>query len=196
MKFTLPKIYPITDTRISGLSHVEQVRRLIAGGATLIQLREKNAPSGEFYDAAAESFALAREHGVQIVINDRVDIAVASGADGVHLGQDDLPPDQARSLLGERALIGFSTHSVEQALAAISLPVDYLAIGPVFGTKTKENPDRVVGLGGVTAVRKAIGDFPLVAIGGITRVNIRNVLNAGADSVAVISDRYWRTRTK
>ena len=188
MKFILPKIYPVTDTRISGLSHIEQVRRLIAGGATLIQLREKNAPAGEFYDAALESIALAREHGVKIVINDRVDIAVASGADGVHLGQDDLPPDQARRLLGEGAVIGFSTHSVEQAREAIGLPVDYIAIGPIFGTTTKENPDPVVGLEGLIAVREAIGEFPLVAIGGITRANTRTVLNAGANSVAIISD--------
>ena len=188
MKFTLPKIYPITDTRISGLSHIEQVRRLIAGGATLIQLREKNAPAGEFYDAAVGSIALAREHGVKIVINDRVDIAVASGADGVHLGQDDLPPDQARRLLGERAVIGFSTHSVEQARKAIGLPVDYIAIGPIFGTTTKENPDPVVGLEGLIAVREAIGEFPLVAIGGITQANTRTVLNAGANSVAIITD--------
>ena len=187
MKFTLPKIYPITDTRISGLSHLEQVRRLIAGGATLIQLREKNAPAGEFYDAAVESIAFAREHGVKIVINDRVDIAVASGADGVHLGQDDLPPDQARRLLGERAVIGFSTHSVEQAREAIGLPVDYIAIGPIFGTTTKDNPDPVVGLEGLIAVREAIGEFPLVAIGGITQANTRTVLNAGANSVAIIS---------
>ena len=188
MKFTLPKIYPITDTRISGLSHIEQVRRLIAGGATLIQLREKNAPAGEFYDAALGSIALARAHGVKIVINDRVDIAVASGADGVHLGQDDLPPDQARRLLGERAVIGFSTHSVEQAREAIGLPVDYIAIGPIFGTTTKDNPDPVVGLEGLIAVREAIGEFPLVAIGGITQANTRTVLNAGANSVAIISD--------
>ena len=188
MKFILPKIYPVTDTRISGLSHIEQVRRLIAGGATLIQLREKNAPAGEFYDAALGSIALARAHGVKIVINDRVDIAVASGADGVHLGQDDLPPDQARRLLGEGAVIGFSTHSVEQAREAIGLPVDYVAIGPIFRTTTKENPDPVVGLEGLIAVREAIGEFPLVAIGGITQANTRTVLNAGANSVAIITD--------
>jgi thiamine-phosphate pyrophosphorylase len=166
LKFILPKIYPISDTRISGLSHIEQVRRLIAGGATLIQLREKNAPAGEFYDAAVGSIALAREHGVKIVINDRVDIAVASGADGVHLGQDDLPPDQARRLLGEGAVIGFSTHSVEQAREAIGLPVDYVAIGPIFSTTTKENPDPVVGLEGLIVVREAIGEF---SVGGYRR---------------------------
>ena len=188
MKFTLPKIYPITDTRISGLSHLDQVRRLIAGGARLIQIRDKYAAAGEFFDAAVDAIRLAREHGVNIIINDRVDIAVTSDADGVHLGQDDLHPDDARRLLGENALIGLSTHSVEQARDAIRLPVNYIAIGPVFGTTTKADPDPVVGLDGLKAVRDEIGDFPLVAIGGITRINARSVLDAGADSVAIISD--------
>ena len=188
MKFNLPKIYPITDTRISGLSHAEQVRRLIAGGARLIQLRDKHAAAGEFYDAAVESIAVAREHDVKIIINDRLDIALASGADGVHLGQDDRPPEEARRLAGENFLIGFSTHSLDQAILALSLPLDYIAIGPIFGTTTKADPDPVVGLDGLRRVRGAIGAFPLVAIGGITRSNCRSVLQAGGDSVAVISD--------
>ena len=188
MKFTLPKIYPITDTRISGLSHVEQVRRLIAGGARLIQLREKHSGAGEFYDAAVESIALAREHGVKVIINDRLDIALAAGADGVHLGQDDLPPDEARRLAGENFLIGFSTHSVEQAVSALRLPLDYIAIGPIFGTTTKDEADPEIGLDGLKAVREAVGSFPLVAIGGITRLNCRSVLDAGGNAVALISD--------
>lgn len=194
MKFILPKIYPITDRRISGLSHVEQVRRLIAGGARFIQLREKDAGAGEFYNAVVESIAVARAHGVTIIVNDRVDIALVSGADGVHLGQDDLPPVDARRLLGSDKLIGFSTHSVAQAIAAIDLPVDYIAIGPIFGTTTKENPDPVVGLDGLKAVREAIGEFPLVAIGGIVRETCRSVLSAGADSVAIISDLLTSTK--
>ena len=132
MKFTLPKIYPITDRRISGLSHIGQVQRLIDGGATLIQIRDKDAAGGEFYTAAVEAIEYARSRGVTIIVNDRVDIGMASGADGVHLGQDDLPPEHARKLLGDNAIIGFSTHSVEQALDAIKLPVDYIAIGPIF----------------------------------------------------------------
>lgn len=188
MKIILPKIYPITDTRISGLSHLEQVRRLIAGGARLIQLREKHSPAGEFYDAAVACIEYARAYDVRIIINDRVDIALAAHADGVHLGQDDLPPNEARRLMGEDALIGFSTHTVEQAQAEVAHAVDYIAIGPIFGTTTKTNPDPVVGLDGLAAVRNAVGDFPLVAIGGITRANARRVLDAGADGVAVISD--------
>ena len=188
MKFTLPKIYPITDTRISRISHLEQVRRLIAGGARLIQLREKHAPAGDFYDAAVACIEYAHARDVRIIINDRVDIAVAAHADGVHLGQDDLAPNEARRLTGGEALIGFSTHTIEQAQAAIAHAVDYIAIGPIFGTTTKTNPDPVVGLDGLAAVRNAVGDFPLVAIGGITRYNARSVLDAGADCVAVISD--------
>jgi thiamine-phosphate pyrophosphorylase len=184
----LPKIYPITDVRLAKLSHVEQVEKLVEGGAEIIQLREKYASPREFYESAKNALDVARRHNVKIIINDRVDIAQALGADGVHLGQDDLPPEYVRKILGEKAVIGFSTHNIEQAILAIKLPVNYLAIGPVFATKTKENPDDVVGIEGVEKVREAIGDFPLIAIGGINSENFRDALNAGADSVAIISD--------
>ncbi|MDT5263042.1 MAG: thiamine-phosphate pyrophosphorylase, partial [Acidobacteriota bacterium] len=105
----------------------------------------------------------------------------------VHLGQDDMPPLAARALLGDKAIIGFSTHSVEQAVAASRLPIDYVAIGPVFATSSKDNPDAVVGLEGVRGVREVLGPIPLVAIGGVTRERARAVLEAGADSVAVLS---------
>lgn len=187
MRIDLPKLYPITDARLSGLSHAEQVRRLCAGGATLVQLREKHLSPREFYREAEEALRVAHSRGARVIINDRVDIALALAADGVHLGQDDLPPAGARELLGERAIIGYSTHTLEQARAAAHLPVDYLAIGPVFETKSKENPDPVVGLDGLGRVRQEIGEIPLVAIGGIGRENVREVLAAGADSVAVIS---------
>ena len=183
----LPKLYPITDTSISGLSHYEQAKRMIEGGAKVLQVRDKNALSSELFNAVVEVCALAEASGVKVLVNDRVDIALAAGASGVHLGQDDLPPEEARKLLGPDAIIGFSTHSVEQAVAASSLPVDYIAIGPVFATYTKEDPEPVVGTEGVTAVREQIGDLPLVAIGGITYQNFYEVLQAGADSVAVIS---------
>jgi len=184
----LPQIYPITDPRISQLSHVVQVEKLIAGGATFIQLRDKYASPEDFYDSAKKALQAARERNVKIIINDRVDIALALKADGVHLGQDDVPPEYARKILGEKAIIGFSTHNLRQALAAVKLPIDYLAIGPVFTTRTKENPDNIVGIKTVKKVREAIGDFPLVAIGGITAENFRDVLNAGASSAAIISD--------
>lgn len=188
MKLQLPKLYPITDAGLSGLSHAEQVRRLINGGADFIQLREKRRGAGEFYRDAADAIKIARENGVRMIVNDRVDIALALEADGVHLGQNDLPPEYARKILGPDAVIGLSTHSVEQALAAMKLPIDYIAIGPIFSTASKENPDPVVGLIGLRAVRNVIGRLPLVAIGGIGMDTIRDVHNAGADSVAVISD--------
>lgn len=190
--FRLPRVYPITDTQISGLSHAEQVALFAESGATLVQLREKRAPALQFYEAAKAALAVAAERGVQLLINDRVDIALAVGAAGVHLGQDDLAPDVARRLLGNDAVIGYSTHSVAQAIEAAILPIDYLAIGPIFGTSTKENPDPVVGLEGLRAVRSAIGNLPLVAIGGITRENTAAVVEAGADSAAMISGLWSR----
>jgi thiamine-phosphate pyrophosphorylase len=185
----LPRLYPITDTRLSGLSHTEQVERLAAAGATLVQLREKNASPREFYSEALSAVRAARRLGVRVIINDRVDIAIAVNADGVHLGQDDLPVSKARLLLGESAIIGYSTHSLKQAVEASSTPIDYIAIGPIFQTSTKENPDPVVGLDGVAEVRPRISK-PLVAIGGITLDRARSVIEAGADSLAVISDLY------
>ena len=184
----LPKIYPITDTRISKLSHVAQVEKLIEGGATFIQLREKYAAPQDFYEAAKLALEYARTRGVKIIINDRLDIALALGADGVHLGQDDLPPEKARQILGKKAIIGFSTHNLEQAICAAELPIDYLAIGPVYATKTKENPDQTVGLEGIQVVRKAVGDFPIVAIGGISYQNLQSIFESGANSAAIISD--------
>ncbi|MBA3804464.1 MAG: thiamine phosphate synthase, partial [Acidobacteria bacterium] len=173
--------------RLSGLSHAEQVARLGAGGATLVQLREKHLSPREFYDEAERALRVARELGMRLIINDRSDIALALHVDGVHLGQDDLPPEAARRLLGEEAIIGVSTHSLEQAREAARLRVDYIAIGPIFNTTSKENPNPPVGLAVLSRVRQAVGSIPLVAIGGITRENALAVLDAGADSVALIS---------
>src|SRR6185295_2454363 len=172
------------DTVVSGLSHTEQVRRLLAGGATLIQLREKLAPARTFLDEAIEATRLAHAHGAKLIINDRVDIARAVHADGVHLGQDDMPVEAARRLLGEHAIIGFSTHNLEQVKAALDLPIDYLAFGPVFSTTSKDRPDPVVGLEGVRDARRLAGILPLVAIGGITLTTVNATLRAGAEAVA------------
>jgi len=184
---SLPRVYPLTDVQLSGLSHAEQVHLLSLGGATLIQLREKRLSPLEFYKQAKAAMETAARSGVQLIVNDRVDLALAVRAHGVHLGQDDMPPEAARRLLGPRAIVGYSTHNVEQALAAVAQPIDYIAIGPIFETATKSDTSPVLGLEGLRAVRDAIGDFPLVAIGGITHANAREVLEAGADSVAVIS---------
>lgn len=187
MKFTLPKIYPITDISITKLSHLEQVKQLIEGGAAFIQLRDKYLSPRDFYESAKSVMDFTRGMEVKIIVNDRVDIALAVKADGVHLGQDDLPPQYARQILGEKAIIGFSTHNILQAIEAAKLPLDYIAIGPIFSTSTKENPDPVVGLEGLKTVRESIEAFPLVAIGGINSANAKDVLDNGADSLAIIS---------
>ena len=189
MSFSLPRLYPITDVRASGRSHAEQVEHLAAGGATIIQLRDKHASSRDLYDSALAAVKAARRLGVLLIMNDRVDVAIAAGADGVHLGQDDLPPERVRSLVGPDRIIGFSTHNLEQATAANSLPIDYIAIGPMFETSTKENPDPVVGLDLLGEIKRLVSK-PLVAIGGITLERARQVIEAGADSIAVISDLY------
>lgn len=184
----LPKLYPITDARLTNLSHAEQVARLRDGGARFIQLREKHLSPRDFYEAAEAALDVARERGVRLIINDRADIALALGADGVHLGQDDLDPAVARRLLGERFIIGYSTHTVAQAIEAARLPLDYIALGPIFPTRTKENPDPTVGLEALRRVRDAIDpSVALVAIGGITRDTAHAVLAAGANSVALVS---------
>ena len=186
-RFRLPRVYALTDVQLSGLSHAQQIELLSLGGASFVQLREKQMAALEFYEQARAAVAVAERSGVQLIINDRVDVAIAVGAQGVHLGQDDLPPAAARRLLGENTIVGYSTHNVEQALEGVTLPIDYLAIGPIFQTTTKTDTSPVLGLEGLRAVRQAIGDFPLVAIGGITHANARDAVEAGADSVAVIS---------
>lgn len=188
MPISLPRIYPITDRAVSGLSHTEQVKRLIEGGATFIQLRDKNGAPKSFLQDAEAAIIVARQNDVRIVINDRVDVAMALGADGVHLGQSDIPVDAARRLLGADAIIGFSTHTISQVQVAATLAVDYVAFGPVFDTRTKRDHEPLVGLDHLREVKRVLADTTLVAIGGISAVNFRSALVAGADSVAVISD--------
>ena len=184
----LPLIYPITDRRLSGLTHAEQVRRLIDGGATLVQLREKDLGPGEWLEDAREAAAIARSSGVKLVINDRVDLALVLDADGVHLGQTDLRPEDARRLLGDDKLIGLSTHSIEQVKEARRLPVDYLGFGPIYSTATKSDHDPIVGLDALAAAVHAAGELPIVAIGGITGSSVPAVIAAGAASAAIIGD--------
>jgi thiamine-phosphate pyrophosphorylase len=181
-------LYPITDQHLSGLSHEGQVVLLGNCGATVIQLREKVDPPMKFFEQAESAMRVAGELGAKIIINDRVDIALAVKAFGVHLGQEDLPPDAARRILGSDAIIGFSTHTLKQARLAAEMPVDYVAIGPIFSTTTKQSANAPVGLDDLARIRACLGAMPLVAIGGITNANIDAVLNAGADVVAVIGD--------
>ena len=185
------QLYPITDRVLSGLSHSDQFSQLSAGGAKLVQLREKIASPAEFHTQAKDALVTARASGLIVIINDRVDIALAVQADGVHLGQDDLPAEAARGLLGPDAIIGCSTHSLKQAEAATKFPIDYIAIGPIFATRSKEAACLPVGLAGLRLVRQAVGRIPLVAIGGITLANSLSVLEAGADAVSVISN-IWQ----
>jgi thiamine-phosphate pyrophosphorylase len=185
--FHLPRVYPITDTELSGLSHAEQVVCLIAGGATLIQLRDKHAAPRDFYRQAEAALQIARAHNVRLIINDRVDVALALRADGVHLGQTDLTVEAARRLLGERVIVGISTHNLAQAEMAVSMPVDYVAFGPIFKTATKENPDPIAGVEALRAVRSIAGALPVVAIGGITLANAEEAWKAGADAVSSIA---------
>jgi len=191
LKITLPKIYPITDRELSGLSHAQQVEQFVAAGATLIQIRDKKASSKELLDDVSRSVEIAHRQGALLIVNDRVDIALMAGADGVHLGQDDLPTPAARQLLGNKAIIGFSTHSVEQVKDALADGIaDYIAFGPIFPTSTKSDHDPIVGLEQLAGIRGMIGDFPLVAIGGIDIRNVANVIEAGADSAAMIGEFY------
>jgi thiamine-phosphate diphosphorylase len=186
---SLPKLYAITDCQLSNCSHEEIVRMMLAGGARLIQLRDKEASSREMLDQARACLKLTREAGATLIINDRVDVALTAGADGVHLGQGDMKVEDAREILGDDKIIGVSTHSIDQFRAALETSANYIAVGPVYQTKTKENPAPVVGLELVREAKK-LTDRPLAAIGGITPERAPEVIEAGADCVAAISALY------
>ncbi len=165
------------------------LRALAAGGARLAQLRGKSLRAGALFSWVAAGLRGASGTGLRILVNDRADVALLAGAAGVHLGQDDLSGGAARALLGNEAVVGRSTHAAAEVLASGSGPYDYLAVGPVFGTRTKDDPAPQVGLAGVREAR-ARYDGPLVAIGGISIPRVREVLDAGADAVAVIAALY------
>jgi thiamine-phosphate pyrophosphorylase len=164
----------------------------LAGGARFLQIRAKTLGSAEFLSISEELVARARAVGATVIVNDRADIASLAGADGVHLGQDDLQPAVARRIVGGNAIIGVSTHSIEQVRLACRLPIDYLAVGPIFRTVTKDTGYAAVGTELVSAARTILSaagvDIPIVAIGGITLDRAVAVIQAGAASVAVISD--------
>jgi thiamine-phosphate pyrophosphorylase len=183
-----PFVYPIVDAaRLRGRDAASVVDTLAHAGAELIQLRAKGLSDRRLVALAREALAAARASGASLVLNDRADVARIVGAAGLHLGQDDMTAADARKVIGAEMLLGVSTHGLAQLAAAATEPVDYVAIGPVFPTRTKENPDPVVGVDMVRQAR-ATTSRPLVAIGGITRGNARAVVEAGADGVAVISD--------
>ncbi len=183
-----PFVYPILDLQTLGETPVEAAAAaLVAGGARLVQLRGKDVGDHALLDAVRRALPIVRGAGGRLVVNDRADVALMAGADGVHVGQDDLPPRECRRLLGERALVGWSTHGIEQLRGAAGEPIDYVAFGPVFATATKRDPGPVVGLEGLREARRHT-PLPLVAIGGITRANAADVVAAGADGVAAIAD--------
>ena len=189
----LPRLYAIIDAS-SCPSHadlMECARELISGGCTLLQYRNKSGNARVMLEHARELRRLSRAGApaphVRLIMNDRADLCLAADFDGVHVGQDDLSPEAVRAIIGPHRWLGVSTHNPEQLRHADLTSADYLAIGPVFATSSKENPDPVVGLEGVRRARE-LTRKPLVAIGGITRTNAASVLAAGADSVAVISD--------
>ena len=172
----------------AGWAPLALAERFFSGGATLVQLRAKRLASGPFLDLCDAVVALARGHGARVIVNDRVDLAVLAGAAGAHVGQEDLSPAAARAQLGQGALLGYSTHTPDQVAAAMAEPVTYIAVGPVFGTRTKDTGYQAVGLDLVRAARRLAPGRPIVAIGGITLETAPAVLAAGATAVAVITD--------
>jgi thiamine-phosphate pyrophosphorylase len=184
-RLALPPLYAIVDPLDTGRTPENLAADLVAGGARLLQLRLKDASTRELLAAARAVRALTTRAGALLLVNDRPDVALAAHADGVHLGQDDLPVAAARTVLGPGALIGVSTHDVEQARTAAADGADYVGVGPVFATSTKRGALPPRGLALVRAVRTAV-PLPLVAIGGITPETAAGVRAAGADAVAMI----------
>lgn len=188
----LPRLYPILDPScFSGSTALfEAALELTAAGCTLLQYRNKSSHARQMLEEARElraGLGAAFRSKVKLIINDRADLCIAAGFDGLHVGQDDILPESARRILGADRWLGVSTHNAEQLAEADKSSADYLAIGPIFATNSKANPDPVVGLEGLRRARQ-LTRKPLVAIGGIARANARAVIDAGADSVAVISD--------
>lgn len=180
------RYYFITDRGLSKQGNVEDVRAAIQGGVQIVQYREKSLPIRDQIQEALRLRALCRENGVVFLVNDRVDVALAVEADGVHLGQEDMPLPLARRLLGEEKIIGITVGTIKEALEAQRDGADYLAVSPIFPTRTKEDAGQAVGLERIREIRSK-ADLPLVGIGGIGPRNARQVIEAGADCVCAIS---------
>ncbi|KUK10484.1 MAG: Thiamine-phosphate synthase [Clostridia bacterium 41_269] len=180
-------VYLVTGQELSvGRSTLEVVTKAVEGGINTVQLREKNMSTRELVALGKEVRRITKEYGVILIINDRVDVAMAVEADGVHLGQDDFPIEDARRLLGEDAIIGLSVDNAEEAAFAEELGVDYVGLGPIFKTSTKTDTGPLVGPEGIAEVVEKI-NIPVVAIGGINKHNAADVLKAGAHSIAVVT---------
>jgi thiamine-phosphate pyrophosphorylase len=187
MRLVLPRLYVILDAALLKIPAKECAKSLVGAGVRLIQYRNKSATGRELFETSRELAEYLNPLGVQFIVNDRADVAALAGARGVHVGQDDLGVEQAREVMGAGKLVGLSTHNAGQFRGALGTSADYIAVGPIFATGSKENPDPVVGVGFVRETR-AMTDRPTVAIGGITLERAAEVIEAGADSVAIISD--------
>ena len=190
MRFELPRIYPITDKHLARKSsHLAILKELGRGGARFVQIRDKETPPRELLRDLEKCREYATAHNMTLILNDRSDLVLASGLTGVHLGQEDLPPEAARALLGKKRVIGYSTHTIAEARRSLGLPVDYIGFGPVYATATKITAQSAKSAAGLKKLAAACrtASAPVVAIGGIGLKEIRPVLEAGAASAAVIS---------
>jgi len=186
-RLVLPRLYVILDAALLKQSEKVCAENLLAAGVRLFQYRDKHASARELLEKSRGIAEVISPRGATFFVNDRPDVAYLAGASGVHVGQDDLGVEQARAVLGKDKLIGVSTHNLEQFSAAQATSADYIAVGPIFETRTKANPDPIVGIELVRRAR-ALTDKPIVAIGGITLERASAIIAAGADSVAVVSD--------
>jgi thiamine-phosphate pyrophosphorylase len=186
-RLVLPRLYVILDAALLTVPETECAEKLVDAGVRLVQYRNKGASASELFERSKRLSALLVPAGVTFIVNDRADVASATEASGVHVGQEDLGAEAARLVIGTGKLLGVSTHTSEQFKQAIATSADYVAVGPVFSTSTKANPDPVVGIELIRRIRP-LTDKPIVAIGGITLDRAAKVIQAGADSVAVISD--------
>lgn len=186
-RLVLPRLYVILDASLLRQSETKCAKNLLAVGVRLLQYRDKQAGARELLEKSRRLAEAVCPRDALLFVNDRPDVAYLAGASGVHVGQHDLNPEQARAVIGAEKFVGVSTHNLEQLTAAAATSADYLAVGPIFETRTKANPDPVVG---PELVRRArlLTDKPIVAIGGITLDRAPEIIEAGADSVAVISD--------
>ena len=187
MRIVLPRLYVILDAALLNSSLQDCAQELAAAGVRLMQYRDNAACARDLLKTSRELVFSLKPQGVSLIVNDRPDVAALADAAGVHVGQDDLNPEQARAVVGKEMWVGISTHNLEQFRRAVSTSADYIAVGPIFATTSKANPDPVVGLDLIRLVR-SLTDKPIVAIGGITLESAASVIAAGADSVAVIRD--------
>ncbi len=187
MRLVLPRLYVILDAALLTVPESECAQKLAAAGVRMLQYRNKAASSRELFEFSSRLSSLLVPQGISFLVNDRADVASVVNATGVHVGQEDLSVEAARQLIGTGKWVGVSTHNLEQFERAAATSADYIAVGPVFCTSTKTNPDPVVGIDFIRRVR-ALTNKPIVAIGGITLDRAAEVIRAGADSVAVASD--------